>query len=513
MTFKKFTLPLAVLCLGARLLFADSLYPNYNTDPEEPDFRGMGKSAVEIAAEINLGWNIGNTMEAMGGETAWGNPQVSEELIQLVKASGFDAVRIPCSWDQYANQETAEIDAEWLDRVKTVVQYCLDADLYVALNIHWDGGWLERNIETETQEAVNAKQKAFWEQIATHFREFDGRLLFASANEPHVENEAQMEVLMSFHQTFIDTVRATGGRNAFRVLIVQGPITDIEKTDTLMDQMPVDTIPGRLMAELHYYTPYNFALMQEDQSWGKQFYYWGKDFHSNTDVERNATWGEEETLLELFATAKAQFVDKGIPVLLGEFGAQLRMSLPEGADFELHRRSRNHYLNYVTKQANAHGFLPFYWDTGTLDGFASGLFDRDSNVIGDQEGLDALLEGAKDQYWAELSSSEKQALKNSDGDWANDRFEFLVGSDASSVESVPERPSVSVDELGRLVLSVARISPVRSELELWRSGNLLEWSNLPVETDLESDTVLRLLTVDALSREEASFFKLRIPEM
>ena len=96
-----------------------------------------------------------------------------------MKQSGFNAVRIPVSWNQYANASTAQIQAQWLDRVKQVVQYCVNADLYVILNIHWDGGWLENNITTRSQSTVNAKQKAFWEQIATKLRDFDEHLIFA----------------------------------------------------------------------------------------------------------------------------------------------------------------------------------------------------------------------------------------------------------------------------------------------------------------------------------------------
>jgi hypothetical protein len=110
---------------------------------------------------------------------------VTDELIRLVKESGFDAVRVPASWDQYADQATARIDPSWLDRVRQVVRYCASNELYVIVNIHWDGGWLERNVTPDKQAENNARQKAYWKQIATHLRDFDERLLFASANEPN----------------------------------------------------------------------------------------------------------------------------------------------------------------------------------------------------------------------------------------------------------------------------------------------------------------------------------------
>ncbi len=175
-------------------------YPSYNTNPLEPDNTGMASNAVALAGKLKIGWNIGNTLEAIGGETAWGNPMVTGQLIQLVKANGFNAIRIPCSWNQYLeNPATAKIKTEWLERVKQVVSYCVDNDMYVVLNIHWDGGWLENNCTKEKQDENNAKQKAFWEQIATQMRDFDEHLLFASANEPNVENTTEMEVLLSYH--------------------------------------------------------------------------------------------------------------------------------------------------------------------------------------------------------------------------------------------------------------------------------------------------------------------------
>lgn len=371
-----------------------SLYPSYNTSPLAPDASGMGSTAQQIASAIKVGWNIGNTLEAIGGETAWGNPKVSKALIDLVKASGFNAIRIPCSWNQYViDQETAELNPDWLDRVKEVVQYCVDANLYVILNIHWDGGWLENNCTVQKQKENNAKQKAFWEQIATHLRDFDEHLLFASANEPNVDNAEQMNVLLSYHQTFINAVRATGGRNSYRVLVIQGPSTDIEKTYNLMKKLPRDKTPNRMMVEIHYYTPWNFCGMEKDESWGKMFYYWGKDYHSTTDTERNATWGEEETVDRLFGLMKTQFVNKGIPVVLGEYAPTRRSNLT-GDALQLHLASRAYYLKYVTQKARENGILPFYWDNGGLGAFASGIFDRPNLKVFDQQALDAIMEGA-----------------------------------------------------------------------------------------------------------------------
>lgn len=385
---------ISVLQLGITTVPVTDLYPSYNTNLIAADATGMSSTAAQLAANMKLGWNIGNTLEAIGGETAWGNPKATKALIDLVKANGFNAIRIPCSWNQnMANATTAQIKAEWLARVKEVVQYCIDNNMYVIVNIHWDGGWLENNCTEASKVANNAKQKAFWEQIATSLRGFDEHLIFASANEPNVENATQMAVLTSYHQTFIDAVRSTGGKNAYRTLVVQGPSTDIDKTSKLMLTLPTDNVASRMMVEVHYYTPYQFCLMNKDETWGKMFYYWGANYHSTTDTARNATWGEEADLDKLFISMKTQFVDKGIPVVLGEFGA-IRRDLT-GDALTLHLNSRAYFLKYVVKQAKANGLIPFYWDAGNLGVNTMSLFDRSNNTVYDSQALNALLDGLK----------------------------------------------------------------------------------------------------------------------
>lgn len=370
-------------------------YPSYNTSPLPADQTGMTSNAVQLASKINLGWNIGNTMEAIGSETAWGNPAVTKALIDKVKLSGFNAIRIPCAWNQYmANTSTAQLKIEWLNRVKEVVQYCVDNGMYVIVNIHWDGGWLENNCTTQKQASVNAMQKAFWEQIATHLRGFDEHLLFASANEPDVSTATEMNVLNSYHQTFINAVRSTGGKNAYRVLVVQGPGTDIQKTYDLWNTLPTDQVAGRLMTEVHYYTPWNFCGMTSDESWGKMFYYWGQGYHSTTDLVRNANYGEEADVQKYFGMMKTKFVDKGIPVVLGEYGAIRRSSLT-GDALTLHLASRAYYLKYVTQAAGTYGLIPFYWDNGYLGDNTFALFNRQNNTVYDQQALDALVQGAQ----------------------------------------------------------------------------------------------------------------------
>ncbi|WP_308365551.1 MULTISPECIES: glycoside hydrolase family 5 protein [unclassified Microbulbifer] len=353
----------------------------------------MESDAVQIASKIKLGTNIGNQMEATGctpaAETCWGHPMVSEAYVKLVKDSGFDAIRIPVSWDQYADQTTGKISDVWLNRVKEVVQYGVDNELYVIVNIHWDGGWLEWNFSEEKKEAVNAKQKAYWEQIATHLRDFDERVLFASANEPDAEEEAEIAALDMYHQTFVNAVRSTGGRNAYRVLVIQGPRTDIDRAVNDWHVMPSDTVTGRQMAEVHFY-PFSFTNQDEDivADWGtlQVFCYWGEGNHSETDTYRNSTREQEDFVDEKFAQMKTKFADQGIPVVLGEFAARPRTE-EICTDYPKHLASRAYYAQYVTQASLENGMLPFFWDTGEV-------FERGTPAVNNQQTLDGLLIGA-----------------------------------------------------------------------------------------------------------------------
>ncbi|MDO8345826.1 MAG: cellulase family glycosylhydrolase [Cellvibrio sp.] len=362
----------------------------------------MESNAVQLAAKIKLGINPGNTMEGYcpdnPSEDCWGNPKISAAYIKLIKDTGFDAIRIPVGWDQYADQTTGKISDAWLNRVKEVVQYAVDNGLYVIVNIHWDGGWLERSfheaVESEAKkEAVNAKQKAYWEQIATHLRDFDEHVMFASANEPDAVDPAKVLVLDSYHQTFVDAVRSTGGRNAYRVLVVQGMRTDIDMTVDMWNNMPTDTVAGRQMMEIHYY-PGFFANKGEDDSWGLMHCYWGEGYQSLTDTTRNSTnfWRpEEEAFTDAqFGRMKTKFVDQGIPVVLGEYAAMLRYP-KTCADYDLHLASREYFWRYVTKSAVDHGLLPFAWEVGRDEGY---LIDRYTPAVHDEQVVDAMIVAA-----------------------------------------------------------------------------------------------------------------------
>ncbi|MEQ8552542.1 MAG: glycoside hydrolase family 5 protein [Cyclobacteriaceae bacterium] len=364
------------------IIIALGLFMSQNVQAQLP-------TAPEMALRMKLGVNLGNTMEAICDEGAWGAGKTSQVLIDSIKAAGFNTVRIPVAWFCHSDTIKSQIDAEWMARVKKVVDYCIKDDLYVIINMHWDQGWLENRIDKTNQSQVNQRQQAYWTQIAKYFRDYDEHLLFAGANEPNAADAEEMSILMSYHQTFVDAVRATGGNNASRTLIVQGPETNIEKTLELMNTLPKDKIDDRIMVEIHYYTPYQFCLMNKDAEWGKMFYYWGKDYHSETDKERNTTWGEEGLVDSLFYGLKTKFIDKGIPVILGEFGAY-RRKIENPINQALNYKSVEHFNRYVVKSSISNGIIPYYWDT------PNNLFDRKTGEIKDREIINAMMQGAKE---------------------------------------------------------------------------------------------------------------------
>src|SRR5688572_29147177 len=161
------------------------------------------------------GWNLGNTLEPPCGEGCWA-PAATQTLINAVAAGGFNTIRIPVAWNSHANQTTYQIDPAWMARVKQVVDWCYARNLTVIINSHWDNGWLEDNITSSVNSTINAKQRAYWTQIANAFIGYDSKLLFAGANEPNADTAAEMSTLLVYHQTFLDAVRATGGNNATR---------------------------------------------------------------------------------------------------------------------------------------------------------------------------------------------------------------------------------------------------------------------------------------------------------
>lgn len=361
------------------------IFPNYNTSPVAPNATGMSSTAAQLVTKIKLGVNLGNTLELVNI-----NPGPTEAYFQMLKQTGFNAVRIPCGWYLHGGDNaTAKIPQEWMDSVKKVVNWCVSNDMYVLLNIHWDGGWLEGagNAAESQKDMVIARQTAYWQQIATAMRDFDEHVMFASANEPfNISNDQEAKNLVAYHQACINAVRSTGGRNTYRTIAIQGP----EEFISPGRYFPTDPTPNRLIFEFHNYTPSNFCILGADPSeggWGYIFYYWGAGNHSTIDSSyRNATYGEESEILAHYARLKADYVDKGIPLLMGEYSANRRKStdpLHVPLDMAKHNASVSAWYTFVTRQCLAIGAKPFLWETNQI-------FDRVNNSIVDQQSVNAI---------------------------------------------------------------------------------------------------------------------------
>jgi len=341
-------------------------------------------TSLQLSKLMGAGWNLGNSLEAIGGETAWGNPAVTQSMFNAVKAAGFKTVRIPVSWKQYADAND-NISATWMARVTQVVNYARNAGLYTMINIHWDGGWMQPTYAQ--QSAVNARITKFWTQIANNFKGYDDTLLFAGTNEVMVDGDygtptvEYYTVQNSFNQTFVNAVRATGGNNLARHLIVQGFNTNIDHTVNFAT-MPSDSVGRRLMMEVHFYDPYNFTLNQNSSIWQ-----WGAGATSAANTE---TWANEAYIDGQFQKMKTRFVDQGIPVILGEFGAIRRT---EYAGAETYRTA---WDRYVARAAWTRGAVPVYWDAGyPNDNHSMGLFDRNTGAVVYPSIVSGIVDAAK----------------------------------------------------------------------------------------------------------------------
>ena len=215
-------------------------------------------------------------------------------------------------------------------------------------------------------------------------KDYDERLLFAGLNEPAHSSglaaSAYVQALKTYEETFIKTVRATGGNNAKRVLIVQGPATSIDDTYNAFGEMPSDEAEKRLMLEIHSYDPWTFCGLEQDESWGKMQYYWGTDHTLSGAGNRNATSNEKD-LLTLFQKMK-KYTDAGIPVVMGEYGANHRnVKSIKGQNQKKHDEAVAFWYEKATRYAMECGMIPFAWDLNYTGYPTFSLFDRSKEAV------------------------------------------------------------------------------------------------------------------------------------
>ena len=357
-----------------------------------PSFGDFTRTSPELLAKLRLGWNLGNSLDVPNGETAWGNPMATPELFATVAKAGFTLVRIPVTWAQHLGPPPSYvIDPSWLERVAEVVGFARSAGLYSIINLHHDGadgmkeaGWLslkDANGKTteENNVAVRAQFVAVWTQIAKYFANQGEELMFESMNEVHdgygKADPRHLEIVNDLNQAFVNLVRASGGNNTKRHLIVPGYNTNIDETLKAF-KLPIDSAKNRLILSVHCYDPYLYALMGQTHTWGRA--------SPNRD-----DWGQEDYIVAQFDKLKSRYVDQGVPVLIGEYGAV------QQDGYEDYRR---YYMEDVTQAAVDRGLVPVYWDNGDRGGKGFALIDRGSNSVVQPKVMEAMLRAATRSY-------------------------------------------------------------------------------------------------------------------
>lgn len=298
-----------------------------------------GLTALEATRLMGNGINLGNTLEAcdnnvgiktntpLSYETHWGQPKTTQAMIDGMKAAGFDTIRIPVAWMTNAThlyEGDYTIDADYMDRVEEVVRYARKAGMYVIVNDHWDGGWygMFGSESAETRALAMEAYKGMWQQIAERFRDYSDYLIFESANEElggrfdensplycsdsvvtYLNDDERYALTNEINQTFVDVVRATGGNNATRFLLIAGYGTNIDQTCDDRFQMPKDTAVSKLMVSVHYYDPWSYCGASSAVSATK----WGKV----SDYE----------YMDQQLAKMTKFTEAGYGVVIGEYGA------------------------------------------------------------------------------------------------------------------------------------------------------------------------------------------------
>lgn len=318
------------------------------------------KSQAQLFVEkMGIGINLGNTLEACGSwvnknggvrayETCWGSPVITKEMIQGYANAGFKTLRIPVAWSNLMSDDYT-ISTELLDRVQQIVDWTLECGMYPLVNEHWDGGWWE-TFPAKKDECMK-KYTRMWTQILERFKDYDERLVLESLNEEGGWNslwnryggpsgkEESYGLLNEINQTFVNLARNSGGYNATRLLLIAGYNTDIYLTCDPLFKMPAD--PAYMSAvSVHYYTPALFAILDKDADWGKN----------------RRTWGLPKDVTELVTNVKKMkttFVDKGIPVIVGEYGCPTNNKEQE---------SIQNYLRLVCLHFYKNGMCPVLWD-------------------------------------------------------------------------------------------------------------------------------------------------------
>jgi len=357
-------------------------------------------NATQIIANLGAGWNLGNQLEAnlngVPNETAWGNPAVTQALIDRVQAAGFKSIRIPVSYLKHIGAgPNYAINTAWLNRIQEVVNYAYYRGLHVMINMHGDGyksipgSWLICDAADQT--TIKAKYQKVWQQIAYRFQNYDNRLILESMNENfdgQYGNPTQpcYSNINAYNQIFVDTVRRTGGNNSSRWLLVPGWNTNIDYTAgnygfrIPTDQYRSPSIPSgehRIMISVHYYSPWDFAGEENGNitQWGR----------GATNPAKRSTWGQEDYLDSQLKLMYDKFVVRGYPVVVGEYG-----SIDKTFADSSNNRYRADFARAVVATSKKYGAATTYWDNGHNGQYGFALFNRSARTVTQQGIVDAI---------------------------------------------------------------------------------------------------------------------------
>ena len=340
--------------------------------------------AFTFVKNMKVGWNLGNTLEAHNNgqisgdelktEEVWGNPVTTQKMIDEVKKAGFETIRIPITWRGHvtiAEDGSITVSEVWLNRVKEVVDYAVNNDMYIIINTHHDidpeNGYYP---STENYERSEAYLSAIWTAMAETFKDYDEHLIFESLNEPRLtgstyewnfqagasECQDAAECINRLNQTFVDIVRASGGNNAQRYLMLPGYDASLDGAMTDLYRLPTDKAENKLIVSVHAYTPYNFALQSPQES-------------GSTDTFSIDASASTKDIDYLMNSLYKKYISQGIPVVIGEFGAREK-------NFNL--QDRLDYYVYYISSARARGISCLVWDNNAFSGTGEnfGLFRR-----------------------------------------------------------------------------------------------------------------------------------------
>lgn len=366
-------------CTGTEQTSAPSDMTDAQQSVPQPTLKNTMTGEL-LMQEMKIGWNLGNTFDAPDGETAWGMPMTTREIIQAVHDMGFNTIRIPISWGKHVSEAPQyTIDETWLKRVTTVVDYALDMGMYVIINSHHDNGIYCPTPDNQAQGV--AYLRAIWTQIAAHFRDYDYHLIFETMNEPRVEGTsyewyvdvknkdalASVEVINVLNQAAVDAIRAVGGYNSDRWIIVSPYAANYFSSAMDAFRLPNDPA-GKLIVSMHSYSPYDLAL------------------NVNSD-KTSFTKGDYADISAPIKSLYNKFVKNGIPVIIDEMGCRNK-----GND-----EARYEWAKYYISTAKSYGIVCCWWDNGittvSTEGF--GILNRRKLTVFEESKavLRGLMEG------------------------------------------------------------------------------------------------------------------------